>query len=122
VGQSGCHLTATVTVPATGTSDPFPLGGIVRLPRIDRFTVEDEKLDKSLYAGTLTGYDLQTIEKTGWSASVGFPVQGIPTPIPGNPKEQTLGIAMPWPPPSPQAPLYIWLRGESQGRLTTARY
>ncbi len=47
---------------------------------------------------------------------------GIPTPVAGNPEEQTLEIAMPWPPPSPQAPLYIWLEGESEGRRTPATY
>jgi hypothetical protein len=62
------------------------------------------------------------IEKTGWDAKTGFPVQGIPTPVPGSPQEQTLEVALPWPPPSPHAPVYVWLRGESEGRLTNAKY
>ena len=52
----------------------------------------------------------------------GYPVQGIPTPVSGSPQEQTLKIEMPWPPPSPGAPIYIWLRGENTGRLTAIRY
>jgi hypothetical protein len=35
-----------------------------------------------------------------------------------NGSEETLQIAVPWPAPSPHAPLYVWLRGEAAGRLT----
>lgn len=122
VGQSGCSLEATVTDQTTGISDPYTLGRVTRLPRIIRFTLNDEKLSKSLYAGTLTGQDLQMIDKTGWNPNTGYPVQGIPTPVRGNLQEQTLKIEMPWPPPNPQAPIYIWLRGENQGRVTAMRY
>src|ERR1035438_10054518 len=31
---------------------------------------------------------------------------------------QTLRIAMPWPSPTPKAPLFVWLRGETEGRAT----
>lgn len=122
VGHSGCELEATLSAPDTGSSDPYKLGRIVRLPRIDKFTLSDQKLDRRLYSGTLTGEDLQLIEKTGWSAKAGFAVVGVPTPVSTDPAKQTLGIALPWPPPSPQAPLYIWLRGETDVRQTNARY
>ena len=62
------------------------------------------------------------IEKTGWDPDTGYAVQSIPTPVPGSRQEQTLKIEMPWPPPSPHAPIYIWLRGENTGRLTAIRY
>ncbi|MEJ2006865.1 MAG: hypothetical protein P8Z30_01710, partial [Acidobacteriota bacterium] len=122
VGQSGCLLETTVTDQTTGVSDPYTLGRVTRLPRIIKFTLSDEKLGTSLYEGTITGQDLQIIDKTGWSPDSGYPVQGIPTPVLGNLQEQTLKIEMPWPPPSPRAPIYIWLRGESQGRVTAMRY
>jgi len=122
VGQSGCLLTATVMDKVTGSSDPYTLGHVIRLPRITKFAMSNRKLGEALYAGSLTGQDLQTIEKTGWDPAKGFSVQGIPTPVPGHPDEQTLKIEMPWPPPSPRAPVYIWLRGESQGRITAMRY
>ncbi len=122
VGQSGCLLTATVMDKVTGSSDPYTLGHVIRLPRITKFAVSNRKLGEDLYAGSLTGQDLQMIEKTGWDPARGFPVQGIPTPVPGHPDEQTLKIEMPWPPPSPRAPVYVWLRGESQGRVTAMRY
>ncbi len=122
VGHSGCELEATLSAPDTGSSDPYKLGRIVRLPRIEEFRLTDQKLDRRLYSGTLTGEDLQLIEKTGWNPKMGFPVVGIPTPVSTDPAKQTLGIALPWPPPSPQAPLYIWLRGETEARQTNARY
>ncbi len=122
VGQSGCQLAAKVRIPTAGVSDAFLLGRVIDLPLIDKFTLADEKLGDSLYAGTLTGKNLQMVEKTGWDAKTGYAVQGIATPVPGTPGEQTLKIALPWPSPSPRAPLYVWLRGETEARLTQARY
>jgi hypothetical protein len=122
VGQSGCQLLAQATVEDTGASDPHLLGRVIRLPHIEKFLLTDEKDSGHLYLGSLTGQDLQTIEKTGWDAKTGYPVQGFPTPVAGDPQEQSLQIEMPWPPPMPRAPLYVWLRGESEGRITQAKY
>jgi hypothetical protein len=122
IGASGCDLMAQITESQTGTSDPFFLGRVIRLPHIQSFVLTDEKLDDSTYAATLTGQDLQLIEKTGWVAAAGQEVPGVPTAVPGDPPEQNLKIAILWPPPGPKAPLYIWLRGESQPRRTNARY
>lgn len=122
IGDSGCRLTVRISEPQTGTSDPFVLGRVIRFPQINSFMVTEEKLDDSSYAAVLTGRDLQLIEKAGWGTTGGEPVQGIPTPVPGSAREQTLNIAVAWPPPSPKAPLYIWLRGEDQARKTNARY
>jgi hypothetical protein len=122
VGQSGCELTATVKVARTGESDPYRLGRLVHLPQIGKFSLSNDKVGKALYAGALSGQNLQVIAKTGWDSTHGYPVQGIPTPVPGNSSEQTLQIELPWPPPSPGAPVFIWLRGEEEGRATTATY
>jgi hypothetical protein len=117
VGQSGCALTATVGSDALGKSDPFPLGTVVRLPRIESFTLTDEKAPEGFY-GTLKGLDLDTIDKTGWDNRTGVSVAEAPQPLAGEGAKQTLRIAMPWPSPSPKAPLFIWLRGEAEGRPT----
>ncbi len=122
IGDSGCQLTAVVNDQETGTSEPFMLGRVTRLPHISSFMVTDEKLGEASFAGSLTGQDLQLISKASWSVEGGEPVQGIATPIPGNSREQTLKISVPWPPPAPRAPLYIWLRGENDARQTNARY
>jgi hypothetical protein len=122
VGQPGCRLTATVTSEPAGTSDPHVLGQVVRVPRIQQFVLTDEKLGDGVYAGILKGQDLETIEKTGWDGQKGLPVQAIPTPAPGEPGKQVLKVALPWPAPMPHAPVFVWLRGETQGRSTGAKY
>jgi hypothetical protein len=122
VGRSGCEFVATITVEGTGASDPYTLGRVIRLPHIERFLLTDEKEGSHLYIGSLIGQELQMIEKTGWDSKNGYPVQGIPTPGAGNPQEQTLKIELSWPPPSPRSALYVWLRGETEGRMTQTRY
>lgn len=121
-GPVGCELTATAEVEDTGRSDPYSLGRVVLLPRIDSFTMTDETLPGGAYAGTLTGYNLELVEKTGWSEKDGYPVQGLPAPIAGEGQKQSLKVGLPWPPPAPRAPLYLWLRGDTQGRLSSLRY
>jgi hypothetical protein len=124
IGQSGCSLTATVTVPDTGSSKPTALGRVVRLPRIEQFRLTDEKLSDASYAGLIEGENLETIARTGWDDQNGLTVDGLPTASPAEPQKQrqTLKIALPWPSPSPHAPLFIWLRGENQGRPTGVKY
>lgn len=122
IGQSGCALAATVATDSAGASDPYNLGRVVRLPRIARFSLTDERVGNGLFLGTLTGRELQMIEKTGWDTRAGYPVLGIPVPLPGLSQEQALKIELPWPPPAPRSPIYIWLRGENEGRMTRARY
>jgi hypothetical protein len=118
VGYPGCELAARVRVDPRGASEPFPLGRVVRLPVLDQFTLSNQPIDANLYAGTLRGRDLDAIEKTGWDAGAGQPVAGIPTPVEGEPGEEVLRVALPWPAPAPHAPLYIWLHGETIGRRT----
>ncbi|MGA3076990.1 MAG: hypothetical protein ABSG56_25320 [Bryobacteraceae bacterium] len=121
VGRSGCRLEARVTSPE-GTSDAYPLGRVLRVPRIEQFVLTDQKLGDAVYAGTLQGEDLDTIEKTGWDAQHGLPVESIPDTIAGEPQKQSLKIELPWPAPAPHAPVFVWLRGESQGRATGVKY
>ncbi|MGH9431040.1 MAG: hypothetical protein ACRD3T_05810 [Terriglobia bacterium] len=122
VGQSGCLLEATVSTESSGASKPFDLGKIVRLPQIAKFVLTSHRLSGSRYEGILTGQDLQMIDEAGWSDKTGYPITDIPTPVAGNPDLQTLKIQLPWPPPAPHAPVYVWLRGETQGRMTKATY
>ncbi len=117
VGQSGCTLTAAMETEELGKSDPFTLGKVVRLPHIDSFAMTDEKSPDGFY-GVLKGFDLDTIEKTGWDNRAGVAAPELPRPAAGEGSKQTLRIAMPWPSPTPKAPLYVWLRGESEGRAT----
>ena len=122
VGYAGCHLAATVILDLEGRSDRFVLGRVIRIPRLDKFTLTTEKIGDSSYAGILEGRDLDVIEKVGWEAEHGVPVELIPTPVPGDPSRQTVRIVLPWPAPGPHAPLFVWLRGEQTGRKTAVIY
>ena len=122
LSATDCALAVVVRNQTTGSSDPHPLGQVVRLPRIERFVLTTRKVGKSLYEGILTGEELHHISKAGWTESQGLPVAGIPTPFPDNPQKQTLRIALPWPSPEPHASVFIWLRGEDRGRPTQVRY
>jgi hypothetical protein len=122
VGYAGCRLAATVILDPEGRSDRFVLGRVVRVPRLDKFTLTNENVGDSSYAGILEGRDLDVIEKAGWDAGHGVPVDSIPTPVPGDASRQTVRIVLPWPAPGPHAFLYVWLRGEARGRKTAVAY
>ena len=116
VGQSGCSLSATIETEASGRSGAVLLGKVVRLPRIDSLVWTDEKAPGGFVA-VLQGADLETIERVGWDAQNGVAVTTVPK-VSG--EKQLLRVTLPWPPPSPLAPLQIWLRGEAQPRLAKA--
>lgn len=122
VSYPGCRLTATIIEDPEGRSDPFVLGRVIRVPRLDKFTLTSEKVGADSYAGTVEGIDLDVIEKAGWDANNGIPVDSIATPVAGKDAHQILRLVLPWPAPGPHAPLYIWLRGETQGRKTAVEY
>jgi len=121
IGRSGCRLEARVASPE-GSSGPYTLGRILRVPCIEQFVLNDQKLGDAVYAGTLKGEDLDTIEQTGWDAQHGLLVQSIPEALAEDPRKQLLKIELPWPAPAPHAPVFVWLRGESKGRATGVKY
>jgi hypothetical protein len=94
----------------------------VLLPKIDSFQLSNERAGDASYFAALEGHDLEGIAKVGWDAENGTPVDTIPAPVAGPGNKETLRVAIPWPAPAPHAPLYIWLRGEERGRLTSAQY
>jgi hypothetical protein len=122
VGYPGCTVAASVTTEPEGRSDVTKLGRVVRIPRLDQFTLTNEAVGPAVYAGILKGSDLDLVEKAGWDAQHGLPVESIPTPLSTEPAKQTLRISLPWPAPAPHAPLYVWLRGEAEGRKTSVAY
>ncbi|MEP6961615.1 MAG: hypothetical protein ABI995_06035 [Acidobacteriota bacterium] len=116
-GSPDCKLMGRFETPELGASDPFLLGTVIRLPRIEKFTMTNDAATGGYY-GVLEGWDLETIERTGWNAGMGLATSELPRAIAGQGAKQTLRIVMPWPSPSPKAPLFVWLRGEAQGRAT----
>ncbi len=119
IGTPGCNLQMVVPDARNGDSTPFSLGRVVLLPQIHSLTLSNQSPAPGEFSGTLSGDNLQLIAQTGWNASTGVPVTSVPMRVSATSPTQTLAIVMPWPPPSPHAPLYIWLRGETRGRATT---
>jgi hypothetical protein len=114
---SGCLLRARVANGSEGESELYKLGRIVRVPKVEKFEPVTEGAGDGLFRASLTGQNLETIEKAGWSPDQGEALNGLPLPIPGEAQKQTVQIRIP-PPPDPHAPLYLWLRGESRPRVT----
>jgi hypothetical protein len=119
--QAGCEVSAVLDNDGGGKSKPFILGKVIHVPHVEAFELTEEK-DGDNYIGKLTGTDLENIEQVGWSADRGTPTAGLPTPVGGDSRKQSLRIELPWPAPSPHAALYIWFRGETDGRETRIRY
>ena len=94
---------------------------MIRLPRIEKFEFTEERTGEGMYVAILEGYELDAIARAGWNREEGFAVLGLPVPDPGRSQRQVLRVALPWPSPSPRAPLYVFLYGETTGRLTKAR-
>ena len=82
----------------------------------------NDKGGDNSYVGVLSGQDLESIARVGWDARNGTPVEAIPVPLAGPGNKESLKVAIPWPSPAPHAPLYVWLRGEDHGRLTSAQF
>ena len=115
---AGCALQAVIDNGRDGHSQPASLAHVVRLPQIDSFELGDQPATNGSRTYLLTGHDLEMISKVGWDKNNGVDVPSLPAPIPGEGQKQSLSISLP-DPPSAQATLYIWLRGEKEGRATT---
>jgi hypothetical protein len=113
----GCVLQALVSNGNEGDSPPYKIGRVVLLPAIDSFDVTGDAADS--FHATLTGQNLETIEKLGWSPDQSQPVDTLPLPT-ADGQKQKLDTPIP-PPPDAGAQLFIWLRNETKPRMTTLR-
>jgi hypothetical protein len=115
---AGCLLQATIRNGRTGESKPFALARIVRLPQIESFDSTSQPVQEGQRGYTLTGRNLEMIEKVGWDQLEGLPVANLPTPIQGQGQKQSLQVSLPDSVPA-HASLYLWLRGEKDASVTT---
>jgi hypothetical protein len=115
---AGCSIQAVIDNGSGGKSEPFSLGNIIRLPQIDDFKLSDGQAASGSHDGILIGRNLEMIEKVGWDQLNGSEVPGLPSPIQGQGQKQSLHVNLP-DPLSAHAVIYIWLRGEKTGRITT---
>ena len=116
---AGCTIQVRIDNGPDGLSDPCRLGRLVRFPRVDSFQVVSGENEAGTYVAELMGTDLQNIEKIGWDAANGIAVAELPAPVPGAGMKQLLKVKLPGMEPAPHAPLYLWLRGDQQGRAST---
>ncbi len=117
---AGCSLQAAIDNGRAGKSQPFTLAHIIRMPQLDAFTLKDGQLQDGTRSYLLTGENLEMIQKLGWNSDDGIDALALPTPIPGQGQRQSLELRLP-DPPKGQCFLYVWLRGDTQGRLTTVK-
>ncbi len=115
---AGCSLEAVLDSGREGRSQPFTLAHIIRLPQIDSFEVSNGPPPAGAQAFTLTGWNLEMIDKIGWDETNSAPITNLPTPIPGQGQKETLQVDLAGP-PAPKAMLLVWLRGEDKPRATT---
>ncbi len=114
-GVDGCRV--SVEVEPGGVE--VEVGKAVRRPELSAFTLSGDAAGTNQFWGELTGNGLERIVRVGWNERDGLPVTELPS---GESGRQKLRMAVPWPAPAPRAPLYVWLRGETVGRRTTARF
>ena len=119
---AGCVLTASIDNGSDGRSEPFQVGRVIRLPRIETFKLTDEAAGEGSYIGIITGQDLEQIDRSGWDATHVAAALGLPTPISGEGQKQSLRLKLPWPSPAPHSPLYVCFRNESECRATTRKW
>jgi hypothetical protein len=117
---NGCLLQATVSNGNEGGSEPYLIGRIVRVPKIERFEIAAGDAADGKVNASVVGQNLETIEKSGWSSDQGDAITDLPLPVAGEGHRQILQIKLPAPPDSPTQ-LYVWLRGESKPRCARVR-
>lgn len=112
--SSGCEIQATVTS-LLGDSAPRHIARIVNVPTVDEFDLSPDVILGELRA-TIVGRKLETIAKAGWLPDQGLSVSDLPQPLSDGRQRLQVHVTVP---PSPDAALYIWLRGDSKPRVTT---
>lgn len=117
---AGCSLQASIENGRDGGSQPFTLAHVLRVPTIDSFTLADPPLNNGVRQYALTGQNLEMLAKVGWDHSNGQDIAGVPAPLPGPGLKQSIQVSLP-DPPAPDSLLYVWLRGDKQGRATTIK-
>ena len=117
---AGCELQAIIDNGRNGRSQPFDLAKIVLMPQIDSLTGGGPGTNgDSTY--TLTGQNLEMIQKAGWDQNNGVDVSNLPNPITGPGQKQSLSVTLPLA-PAAQSCIFLWLRGDAgSGRTTTIR-
>lgn len=117
---AGCYLQAVIDNAREGSSQPFTLAHILRIPKIDSFIVSQDQPHNGVRQYHLTGENLEMIQKLGWTESDPVDVSSLPIPLPGPGLKQSMELNLP-DPPRADATLWVWLRGDQQGRAAVIK-
>jgi len=117
---AGCSLQAVIDNAREGSSQPFTLAHILRIPEFDSFIVSQDQPHNGLRQYHLTGENLEMIQKLGWTESDPVDVSSLPMPLPGPGLKQSMELNLP-DPPKADATLWVWLRGDQQGRAAVIK-
>jgi hypothetical protein len=117
---AGCQLQAVIDNGYDGRSTPFNLAKIILMPEIDSFAGTGAGANGTT-TYTLTGQNLEMIQKLGWDQTNGVAVTQLPAPIPGQGQKQSLTVDLPPPTAANQTCIFLWLRGDEHGRITTIK-
>jgi hypothetical protein len=117
---SGCSVQAVIDNGREGSSQPFTLAHILRIPKIDSFTVSQDQPHNGLRQYHLTGENLEMIQKLGWTEIDPVDVSSLPMPLPGPGLKQSVEVNLP-DPPKVDCTLWVWLRGDHKGRAATIK-
>jgi hypothetical protein len=133
---AGCSLAASVDNGRAGQSQPFTIARLIRLPKIVSVTlVATAPTANSVPPASATaalagapaglrtfeikGDNLEMIGQLSWDRNLGVEVSALPSAIPGQGQRQSLLVSLP-DAPAADAPLFLWLRGETTARASTA--
>jgi hypothetical protein len=131
---AGCSLAASVDNGRAGQSQPFTIARLIRLPKIVSVvpvatvapsvppaptTAAAGVPPAGLRAFEIKGDNLEMIGQLSWDRNLGVEISVLPAAIPGQGQRQSLLVSLP-DAPAPDAPLFLWLRGETTARATTA--
>jgi hypothetical protein len=117
IGYPGCQLSATVMVEPEGRSVAFILGRVIRVPRLEKFTLSTEKVGDPSYAGDLEGADFDVIEKAGWGPAMAYQWIRFPLRFPATTRGRRCTWCFPGHPPV-RTRLCRVAGGETRGRKT----
>ncbi len=113
-----CTLQAAIDSGKSGVSSPITLAHMIRVPQVDSVVPGPAAAGADGITLDLKGTSLEMVEKAGWDSESGVGTTGLPVPLPGEGQKQILHLNLPAP-PAPDAPLYLWLRGDKEGRVTS---
>jgi hypothetical protein len=112
-------LEATVANGGEGESVAYKLGRVVLVPTIESFAITEEPAGSGNFIAKVSGQNLESIEKIGWTPEQGQPVEGLPLPVGDGPTQRLQARVSS--PPDPDAQVLVWLRSESTPRVTSLR-